>query len=386
MHPEIIGKGISTDLEKGKNLLIEVHEFLGKMKADAKALLGLTINTLQGPHGIPATKTIQSVSMLIGLLDHYHHLIASMEVDPELDLKSLLTLVNEHVHSTLRLRVETPTVLDCAQDFIRAVIESVKRQTLCGYHYFTSQKRTGYETPSGLMKVNELPKLNRNKICKMSDNQMKALLTFRERFGKGVRQRSVRSDTTKHNAGTLPINLYMNNPNATSWNKIAFPNTDDDTEAEQAQSDNENTTVHLINEDNYPAHDVGDVVIVLLSNSVYLAVIVDGDRLPHMVHVELYKETSGLQYVCYEKTEISDDCIVEQLNSTMFTREMNEGVAEITLNEDVYNRVKELHSIDSNTINEQIEEVENEIDTITVQPETRRRRRVPTKFSDYYFL
>ncbi|CAC5403157.1 unnamed protein product [Mytilus coruscus] len=40
---------------------------------------------------------------------------------------------------------------------------------------------------------------------------VRLLLVFREKFGKGVRQRSVRSYNTKFNAGTLPLVLNKNN-------------------------------------------------------------------------------------------------------------------------------------------------------------------------------
>ena len=89
-------------------------------------------------------RAINSVSMLADLLHHYRDLMISNDIPHEcLNLKALLTLVNEHLHSTLRQRTETPNDLDldCSQDFIKAVIESVKRQTPCGFHYFTSQKR-----------------------------------------------------------------------------------------------------------------------------------------------------------------------------------------------------------------------------------------------------
>ncbi|CAC5406350.1 unnamed protein product [Mytilus coruscus] len=93
----------------------------------------------------------------------------------KVDINSALMLVNEQLHSMLRLKTETPSVLDCARDFLRGVVECVKRVSLCGYHYFTSKTTSG------------------------------------ERYGKGVRQRSLRADTTKFNAGTLPLNMYQNN-------------------------------------------------------------------------------------------------------------------------------------------------------------------------------
>ena len=44
----------------------------------------------------------------------------------------------------LQLKTETPTVLDCSRNFMKGVIETIKKQTLCGFHYFTP-KQNFYE-------------------------------------------------------------------------------------------------------------------------------------------------------------------------------------------------------------------------------------------------
>ena len=42
----------------------------------------------------------------------------------------------------------------------------------------------------------------------LNNNEVMSLLQYRETFGRAVRQRSVRSDSTKSSAGTLPIYMY----------------------------------------------------------------------------------------------------------------------------------------------------------------------------------
>ena len=49
----------------------------------------------------------------------------------------------------------------------------------------------------------------KKKTVKMAVSNVRKLLEYRESFGKGVRQRSARSDTTKENAGSLPQYLYI---------------------------------------------------------------------------------------------------------------------------------------------------------------------------------
>lgn len=63
---------------------------------------------------------------------------------------SVLNLVNENLHGILRLRVEAPTVQNCARDFIRGVLELIKRRTLFGFRYFTSKMTTEFEIPREL--------------------------------------------------------------------------------------------------------------------------------------------------------------------------------------------------------------------------------------------
>ncbi|VDH94736.1 Hypothetical predicted protein [Mytilus galloprovincialis] len=102
----------------------------------------------------------------------------------------------------LRLTTETPSGLDCARDFLRGVVECVKRVSLCEYHYFTSKKTSGYESPKQYLSLVQFPKFQRDKPYSISKEDVKLVFEFRERYGKGVRQRSVRADTTKFNAET----------------------------------------------------------------------------------------------------------------------------------------------------------------------------------------
>ena len=52
---------------------------------------------------------------------------------PIINVKSLTTLVNEHVHGCMRERYPMPTQLEFAQAFPSAVEESVKRVSFAGF-------------------------------------------------------------------------------------------------------------------------------------------------------------------------------------------------------------------------------------------------------------
>lgn len=75
IHPEVIGRGSSDDLQKGIEYLSEISIFLNEMNLQAKFLLKLNTNCPQGPHGVPATKTIDSVTILIQLLHHLQDIV-----------------------------------------------------------------------------------------------------------------------------------------------------------------------------------------------------------------------------------------------------------------------------------------------------------------------
>ena len=156
---------------------------------------------------------MKSVKILREMLMSLSEQIASVNPNylKKVNTTAFLTLVNEELHSMLRLRTETPSVLDCARDFLKGVIECVKRVSLCGFHYFTSRKKSGYEIPKEYLFIEQFPKFKHDKPPNITREDIKTMYEYREKFGKGLRQRSIRSDTTKYNAGTLPLNMYQNN-------------------------------------------------------------------------------------------------------------------------------------------------------------------------------
>ena len=97
-----------------------------------------------------------------------------------------------------------------------------------------------------------LLKITPEKPVKLCRENVKLLLQFREKYGKGVRQRSVRSDTTKYRPGTLPLNLYNNNPLPSCSNiDFSHPNEHDLATASNDTAPQNNT--HLYEMDDYLA-------------------------------------------------------------------------------------------------------------------------------------
>ena len=83
---------------------------------------------MQGPQGTPAEKTVASVTFIKN--SHRHRTRLSKDCSHLLevvDVRKFLTLVNEYFNSEMRQVTETPTVLDCAMNFVEAANETLKR-------------------------------------------------------------------------------------------------------------------------------------------------------------------------------------------------------------------------------------------------------------------
>ena len=94
---------------------------------------------VQGPDGVVARKTVQSVELV---LQGLHTLRTELnELNPtyakQVDFKALLTLVCERLFSTMRFRYDLPLALHFAQHLGPAMIETLKRMTNCGFRVYT---------------------------------------------------------------------------------------------------------------------------------------------------------------------------------------------------------------------------------------------------------
>ena len=116
--------------------------------------------TVEGPHGVPSSKTVKSVRMTVEALRNIKKNVLSVNSAyvSHIQPKSLVTLIVEHFNSKMREIYEVPTVLQYAYQFPDAVEETVKRVTNCGFSYFTS-RGSYYEVPEDMVAFDEMPKL-----------------------------------------------------------------------------------------------------------------------------------------------------------------------------------------------------------------------------------
>ena len=116
--------------------------------------------------------------------------------------------VHEYFNGEMRQVTDTPTVLDCAMNFVEAADETLKRIAWPGYICFTWEKQH-YELPSQFsIKYEDLLSVPHESTTFLNKEDIKRLNDWRNEFERGVRQQSVRISFTKDKAGTLPFYMY----------------------------------------------------------------------------------------------------------------------------------------------------------------------------------
>ena len=112
----------------------------------------------------------------------------------------------------MRSRNDMPTVIEFAHLFGPTIQESLKQITYTGFKYYTSAS-SYYEVPDAMeCTFRELPTIAFPSSVKMSKEDQKLMRDWRDSYGKPIRQRTVRNQTTKDNVGTLPLFAYTAAP------------------------------------------------------------------------------------------------------------------------------------------------------------------------------
>ena len=138
-----------------------------------QTLLGNSKET-NGPEGTVASKTIRSVNMINQRLARLQSNIAKINPEPTVNPEALLTVKDANLHTVSQFKHPTCMQLHHARDFGTTAQESAKRMTPV-----------------------------------MSSTGQDLMRNWANTHGKCVRQRTVRQETTKCKAGTLPLNMYQ---------------------------------------------------------------------------------------------------------------------------------------------------------------------------------
>ena len=97
-------------------------------------------------------------------------------------LQSLLTLVVENLHATMKMKHSAPSLLDYCWDFEKAMRESIKRITNWSIKYFTHQK-SYYPIPQHAMDLSAIAKLNPIPVVPMDKTDLANRREWRVNMG-----------------------------------------------------------------------------------------------------------------------------------------------------------------------------------------------------------
>jgi len=101
-----------------------------------------------------------------------------------------------------------PTSLQYARNLANTVYESTQRVVRWAAYYYT-HKKSYYPVIPQITPLNALPRMSHLKPTRKLNNREQVLMReWAANYGKAVRQRTVRQETTMFKAGTLPLNMY----------------------------------------------------------------------------------------------------------------------------------------------------------------------------------
>ena len=166
-----------------------------------------TTRELNGPEGTISSKTLKSIIMIKNGLTRISDNIKKINIDVEVNPQALLTVKVENLHAVSHFKHPTCSQLQYARDFGATMLESAKRMTRWSAYYFTHSS-SYYPPPSTQICLSDIPKMQQPKKPSVSINDQKLTRQWAKDHGKCVRQCTVRQETTKFKAATLPLNMY----------------------------------------------------------------------------------------------------------------------------------------------------------------------------------
>ena len=210
MKPE----GVS--LKQAKQNVKKIDNYVGGTVSKVKERYQLSeTSATNGPQGTVSQKTQVSVSLLKKEMDRLNVIDVNPEFAEDILLETLLTIQVENLHAVSHFKHETFTVLQYALDFGTIVKESIKRTSRWAAKYYTHDR-----SAVSLSAVATMAPLPREGITPGMEEQMKEWLeSYRP-----VRQRTVRSETTKDEARALSPAVCTVQPIANeSEERLRFP-------------------------------------------------------------------------------------------------------------------------------------------------------------------
>ena len=77
------------------------------------------------------------------------------------------------------------------------------------FAFYITHSATYYPVPSTQIHLQDFPRMTQQNLPVMSSADQDLMRNWANTHGKCVRQSTVRQETTKYKAGTLPLNMYQ---------------------------------------------------------------------------------------------------------------------------------------------------------------------------------
>ena len=197
----------TSTLQEAGEMMKSVSGYLQGTVQSVQTLLGNSKET-NGPEGTVASKTIRSVNMINQGLTRLQSNIAKINPELTVNPEALLTVKVENLHAVSHFKHPSCMQLHYARDFATTALESAKRMTQWSAFYFT-HSTSYYPVPSTQIHFQDFPRMTKQNLPVMSSADQDLMRKWANTHGKCVRQRTVRQETTKYEAGTLPLNMYQ---------------------------------------------------------------------------------------------------------------------------------------------------------------------------------
>ncbi len=208
----------------------KVTAFMEESVKEVKVNHDLANKSTNGPEGTISSQTQESIKLLEEGMEALNRFFRDFP-NYELDISTLLSTVVENLHAVSHFKSETFSYLKYAMDFGSIVKESLKRTTNWSAKYFT-HPRSYYPVPVNHIKLSDVVYMTPLPSIMMSHEDQQLMRDWLEPY-RPVRQRTVRSETTKDTAGALPPNVYLNS-------STAFQTIDFDTDSDCGRSEEPN--------------------------------------------------------------------------------------------------------------------------------------------------
>ncbi|CAB4014850.1 Hypothetical predicted protein [Paramuricea clavata] len=228
IHARVASARQSTtiSISDATSSVAEVAAFMEESVKKVKVNHDLANKSTNGPEGTISNQTQESIKLLVEGMEALNRIFKDFP-NYELDISTLLSTVVENLHAVSHFKSDTFSYLKYAMDFGSIVKESLKRTTNWSAKYFT-HPRSYYPVPVNHMKLSDAVYMTPLPSITMSQEDQQLMRDWLEPY-RPVRQRTVRSETTKDKAGALPPNVYVNA-------STAFQTVDFDTDADCGMS------------------------------------------------------------------------------------------------------------------------------------------------------